>query len=66
MASVVSMLGCQAMKVSRALCPKDIEPGAFKHAGSAKTGNALIVPSNMADISTLIAGAMSVVKAQTP
>ncbi len=30
----------------------------------AKTGNTLIVPSNMADISTLIAGAMSVVKAQ--
>ena len=28
----------------------------------AKTGNTLIVPSNMADISTLIAGAMSVVK----
>ncbi|OYW38262.1 MAG: paraslipin [Hydrogenophilales bacterium 12-61-10] len=35
-------------------------------AGIAKTGNTLIVPSNMADISTLIAGAMSVVKAQTP
>jgi regulator of protease activity HflC (stomatin/prohibitin superfamily) len=33
-------------------------------AGIAKTGNTLIVPSNMADISTLIAGAMSVVKAQ--
>jgi regulator of protease activity HflC (stomatin/prohibitin superfamily) len=30
----------------------------------AKTGNTLIVPSNMADISSLIAGAMSVVKAQ--
>ncbi|OZA13039.1 MAG: hypothetical protein B7X94_02980 [Hydrogenophilales bacterium 17-62-8] len=35
-------------------------------AGIAKAGNTLIVPSNMADISTLIAGAMSVVKAQTP
>jgi regulator of protease activity HflC (stomatin/prohibitin superfamily) len=35
-------------------------------AGIAKTGNTLIVPSNMADISTLIAGAMSVVKSQTP
>ena len=33
-------------------------------AGIAKTGNTLIVPSNMADISTLIAGAMSVVKSQ--
>lgn len=33
-------------------------------AGIAKTGNTLIVPSNMADISSLIAGAMSVVKAQ--
>src|SRR4030042_295499 len=31
-------------------------------AGIAKAGNTLIVPSNMADISTLIAGAMSVVK----
>jgi regulator of protease activity HflC (stomatin/prohibitin superfamily) len=31
-------------------------------AGIAKTGNTLIVPSNMADISSLIAGAMSVVK----
>lgn len=30
----------------------------------AKTGNTLVVPSNMADIATLIAGAMSVVKAQ--
>lgn len=30
----------------------------------AKTGNTLIVPSNMADIASLIAGAMSVVKAQ--
>ncbi|MEQ1593405.1 MAG: band-7 C-terminal domain-containing protein [Thiobacillus sp.] len=30
----------------------------------AKTGNTLIVPSNMADISSLIAGAMSVVKSQ--
>jgi regulator of protease activity HflC (stomatin/prohibitin superfamily) len=35
-------------------------------AGLAKTGNTLIVPSNMADISTLIAGAMSVVKSQHP
>jgi hypothetical protein len=33
-------------------------------AGIAKAGNTLIVPSNMADISSLIAGAMSVVKAQ--
>jgi regulator of protease activity HflC (stomatin/prohibitin superfamily) len=33
-------------------------------AGIAKTGNTLIVPSNMADLSSLIAGAMSVVKAQ--
>jgi len=33
-------------------------------AGIARTGNTLIVPSNMADISTLIAGAMSVVKSQ--
>ena len=33
-------------------------------AGIAKTGNTLIVPSDMADISSLIAGAMSVVKAQ--
>jgi regulator of protease activity HflC (stomatin/prohibitin superfamily) len=33
-------------------------------AGIAKTGNTLIVPSNMADISSLIAGAMSVMKAQ--
>ena len=33
-------------------------------AGIAKTGNTLIVPSNMADISSLIAGAMSVVKSQ--
>lgn len=32
--------------------------------GLAKTGNTLIVPSNMADISSLIAGAMTVVKAQ--
>lgn len=32
--------------------------------GIAKTGNTLIVPSNMADLATLIAGAMSVVKAQ--
>jgi regulator of protease activity HflC (stomatin/prohibitin superfamily) len=31
-------------------------------AGIAKAGNTLIVPSNMADISSLIAGAMSVVK----
>ena len=30
----------------------------------ARTGNTLIVPSNMADISSLIAGAMSVVKSQ--
>jgi regulator of protease activity HflC (stomatin/prohibitin superfamily) len=30
----------------------------------ARTGNTLIVPSNMADISSLIAGAMTVVKAQ--
>ncbi|MBS1146566.1 MAG: band 7 protein [Proteobacteria bacterium] len=35
-------------------------------AGIAKAGNTLIVPSNMADISTLIAGAMSVVKSQNP
>ena len=34
--------------------------------GIAKTGNTLIVPSNMADLSTLVAGAMSVVKAQGP
>lgn len=34
--------------------------------GIAKTGNTLIVPSNMADLATLIAGAMSVVKAQQP
>src|SRR3569623_1520226 len=34
--------------------------------GLAKTGNTLIVPSNMADLSSLIAGAMSVVKSQTP
>ena len=34
-------------------------------AGIAKAGNTLIVPSNMADISTLIAGAMSVVKSQS-
>ena len=34
-------------------------------AGIAKTGNTLIVPSNMADISSLIAGAMSVMKAQS-
>jgi regulator of protease activity HflC (stomatin/prohibitin superfamily) len=33
-------------------------------AGLAKAGNTLIVPSNMADISSLIAGAMSVVKSQ--
>ena len=33
-------------------------------AGIAKVGNTLIVPSNMADLSSLIAGAMSVVKAQ--
>jgi len=33
-------------------------------AGIAKTGNTLIVPSNMADISSLIAGAMAVVKSQ--
>jgi regulator of protease activity HflC (stomatin/prohibitin superfamily) len=33
-------------------------------AGIAKTGNTLIVPSNMADLSSLIAGAMSVVKSQ--
>jgi len=32
--------------------------------GLAKTGNTLIVPSNMADISSLIAGAMTVVKSQ--
>lgn len=32
----------------------------------AKTGNTLIVPSNMADISSLIAGAMSVMKSQRP
>jgi len=32
--------------------------------GIAKTGNTLIVPSNMADLSSLIAGAMSVVKSQ--
>ncbi len=32
----------------------------------AKTGNTLIVPSNMADLSSLIAGAMSVVKSQAP
>jgi regulator of protease activity HflC (stomatin/prohibitin superfamily) len=36
--------------------------GAF--AGIAKTGNTLIVPSNLADLSTLIASAMSVVKVQ--
>jgi regulator of protease activity HflC (stomatin/prohibitin superfamily) len=35
-------------------------------AGIAKTSNTLIVPSNMADISSLIAGAMSVMKAQNP
>ena len=35
-------------------------------AGIAKAGNTLIVPSNMADISSLIAGAMSVVKSQHP
>ncbi len=34
--------------------------------GIAKTGNTLIVPSNMADLATLIAGAMSVVKTQQP
>ena len=34
--------------------------------GIAKAGNTLIMPSNMADLSTLIAGAMSVVKSQTP
>lgn len=34
--------------------------------GIARTGNTLIVPSNMADLSTLIAGAMSVVKSQQP
>jgi len=34
--------------------------------GLAKTGNTLIVPSNMADLSSLIAGAMSVVKSQAP
>src|SRR3569833_1674890 len=34
--------------------------------GLAKTGNTLIVPSNMVDLSSLIAGAMSVVKSQTP
>ena len=33
-------------------------------AGIAKAGNTLIVPSNMADLSSLIAGAMSVVKSQ--
>ena len=33
-------------------------------AGIAKAGNTLIVPSNMADISSLIAGAMSVMKSQ--
>jgi len=33
-------------------------------AGLAKVGNTLIIPSNMADISSLIAGAMSVVKSQ--
>ncbi len=33
-------------------------------AGLAKVGNTLIVPSNMADLSSLIAGAMSVVKSQ--
>ena len=33
-------------------------------AGIARTGNTLIVPSNMADISSLIAGAMTVVKSQ--
>jgi regulator of protease activity HflC (stomatin/prohibitin superfamily) len=33
-------------------------------AGIAKTGNTLIVPSNLADLGTLIASAMSVVKAQ--
>jgi regulator of protease activity HflC (stomatin/prohibitin superfamily) len=33
-------------------------------AGIAKAGNTLIVPSNMADISSLIAGAMSVVTSQ--
>lgn len=32
--------------------------------GLAKTGNTLIVPSNRADISSLFAGAMSVVKSQ--
>ena len=32
--------------------------------GIAKTGNTLIVPSNMADLGTLVAGAMTVVKAQ--
>lgn len=35
-------------------------------AGLARTGNTLIVPSNMADINSLIAGAMSGVKSQTP
>lgn len=33
-------------------------------AGIAKTGNTLIVPPNMADLSSLIAGAMTVVKQQ--
>lgn len=33
-------------------------------AGIARTGNPLIVPSNMADLSSLIAGVMSVVKSQ--
>ncbi len=32
--------------------------------GIARTGNTLIVPSNMTDLSSLIAGAMSVVKTQ--
>jgi len=33
-------------------------------AGLAKVGNTLIIPSNLADLSSLIAGAMSVVKSQ--
>jgi regulator of protease activity HflC (stomatin/prohibitin superfamily) len=35
-------------------------------ANLAKTNNAIIVPANMSDMSSLIAGAMQVVKSQTP
>lgn len=45
---------------------KVAEKYAEAYSGLARAGNTLIVPSNMADLSSLIAGAMSVMKSVAP